>query len=176
MRKTLSGRLTALCLLFSSGLASAAPFTTADLVSWPRMSVADFACLLEQRTGHADAQFSCAASRKLSNWGDACHDTELSYAGPQLPEALVHQLDPRIVAVDLDWEYGRLQSVNVTFEKIMTAEEVADIFPQVNLEDPTSRDNLSNASLQDCAEDASCLYLEGFEHLGGGDVDCEDAQ
>ncbi|MFV3369927.1 hypothetical protein ACNFH5_17315 [Pseudomonas sp. NY15435] len=176
MRKTLSGRLTALCLLFSSGLASAVPFTTADLVSWPRMSVADFACLLEQRTGHADAQFSCAASKKLSNWGDACHDTELSYAGPQLPEALVHQLDPRIVAVDLDWEYGRLQSVNVTFDKIMTAEEVADIFPDVNLDDPTSRDNLSNASLQDCAENASCLYLEGFEHLGAADVECTDAQ
>lgn len=176
MRKTLSGRFTALCLLFTSGMASAAPFTTDDLVSWPRMNVADFACLLEQRTGHADAQFSCAASKQLSHWGDACHDTDLSYAGPQLPEALVRQLDPRIAAVDLDWEYGRLQSVNVTFDRIMTAEEVADIFPQVNLEDPTSRDNLSNASLQDCAEDASCLYLEGFEHLGGGDVDCEDAQ
>ncbi|MDH1007358.1 hypothetical protein N5J43_00495 [Pseudomonas nicosulfuronedens] len=176
MRKTLPGRFTALCLLVTSGLASAAPITTDDLVSWPRMNVADFACLLEQRTGHADAQFSCAASRKLSNWGDACHNTDLSYAGPQLPEALVRQLDPRIAAVDLDWEYGRLQSVNVTFSGIMTAEEVADIFPQVSLEDPTSRDNLSNASLQDCASDASCLYLEGFEHLGGGDVDCEDAQ
>ncbi|OQR34898.1 hypothetical protein BWR15_13185 [Pseudomonas sp. T] len=176
MRKPLSGRFTALCLLFSSALASAAPFTTADLVGWPRMSVADFACLLEQRTGHVDAQFSCAASKKLSNWGDACHDTDLSYAGPQLAEAQVRALDPRIAAVDLDWEYGRLQSVNVTFDRIMTAEEVTDIFPQVNLEDPTSRDNLSNASLQDCASDASCLYLEGFEHLGGGDVDCEDAQ
>lgn len=168
--------LAVLCLLLSSGLAHAAPFTIADLVSWPRMTVADFACLLEQRAGHADAQFNCAASRKLSNWGDACHDTDLSYAGPQLPEALARQLNPHITAVDLDWEYGRLQSVNVTFDKIMTAEEVADIFPDVNLEDPTSRENLSNASLQDCAEDASCLYLEGFEHLGGGDVDCEDAQ
>ncbi|WP_447746803.1 hypothetical protein [Pseudomonas nicosulfuronedens] len=167
---------TALGLLLSSGLAAAAPFTTAELVSWPRMGVADFACLLEQRTGHADAQFSCAASKKLSNWGDACHDTDLSYAGPQLPEALVRQFDPRIAAVDLDWEYGRLQSVNVTFDRIMTAEEVADIFPDVNLEDPTSRENLSNASLQDCASDASCLYLEGFEHMGGGDVDCEGAQ
>lgn len=68
MRIPLSGRFTALCLLFSSALASAAPFTSADLVAWPRMNVADFACLLEQRSGHADAQFSCAASRKLSNW------------------------------------------------------------------------------------------------------------
>lgn len=167
---------TALCLLLTSGLVVAKPFTTADLVSWPRMSVADFACLLEQRTGHGDAQFSCAASKQLSNWGDACHDTDLSYAGPQLPEALVRQFDPRISAVDLDWEYGRLQSVNVTFDKIMTAEEVADIFPEVNLDDPGSRANLSNASLQDCATDSSCLYLEGFEHMGGADVDCTDAQ
>lgn len=168
-------RFPALCLLFSSALASAAPFTTADLVSWPRMNVADFACLLEQRTGHADAQFSCAASGKLSNWGDACHPTDLSYAGPQLPEALVRQIDQRISAVDLDWEFGRLQSVNVTFDRIMSAEEVTDIFPDVNLDDPTSRANLSNASLQGCAEDASCLYLEGFEHLGAADVECEQA-
>ncbi|MFS2124773.1 hypothetical protein [Pseudomonas sp. Pseusp97] len=166
---------TALCLLFSSALASAAPFNTADLIGWPRMNVADFACLLEQRTGHADAQFSCAASRKLSDWGDACHATDISYAGPQLPEALVRQIDSRIAAVDLDWEFGRLQSVNVTFDRIMTADEVADIFPEVNLDDPTSRANLSNASLQDCAEDASCLYLEGFEHLGAADVECEDS-
>jgi len=172
----MSRTLTALCLLLGSGVASAASFTTADLITWPRMSVADFACLLEQRTGQGDAQFSCAASKKLSNWGDACHDTDLSYAGPQLPEGLVRQLDPRIAAVELDWEYGRLQSVNVTFDKIMTAEEVADIFPDVNLEDPTSRENLSNASLQDCAADSSCLYLEGFEHMGGGDADCDDAQ
>lgn len=176
MRQSLPRRYTALCLLFSSGLASAAPFSTSDLVSWPRMSVADFACLLEQRTGHADAQFSCAASKQLSNWGDACRDTDLSYAGPQLPEALGRQLNPHIEAVDLDWEYGRLQSVNVTFDKIMTADEVADIFPDVNLDDPASRDNLSNASLQDCAADSSCLYLEGFEHMGGGDVDCEGDQ
>lgn len=166
----------ALGLLLCSGLASAAPFTTADLVAWPRMSVADFACQLEQRTGHVDAQFNCATSKTLSNWGDACHDTDLSYAGPQLPEALVRQLNPRISAVDLDWEYGRLQSVNVTFDRIMTADEVADIFPEVNLEDPSSRENLSNASLQDCAEDASCLYLEGFEHLGAADVECDNAQ
>ena len=169
-------RFIALCLLLSSGLVAAAPFTTSDLVSWPRMSVADFACQLEQRTGHVDAQFSCATSKTLGNWGDACHDTDLSYAGPQLPEALVRQLNPSITAVDLDWEYGRLQSVNVTFDRIMTADEVADIFPEVNLEEPTSRENLSNASLQDCAEDSSCLYLEGFEHMGGGDGDCEDAQ
>ncbi|WP_152221253.1 hypothetical protein [Pseudomonas sp. SCB32] len=168
--------LTALCLLLTSGLASAAPFTPADLVVWPRMSVADFACLLEQHTGQADAQFSCAASKKLSNWGDACHDTDLSYAGPQLPEALVRQLDPRISEVELDWEYGHLQSVNVTFDRIMTPEEVAGIFPDVNLDDPTSQANLSSASLQDCAADSSCLYLEGFEHMGGGDVDCEQPQ
>jgi hypothetical protein len=169
-------RFTALCLLLSSGLAHAAPFTTDDLISWPRMSVADFACQLESRTGKVDAPFSCAASRKLNDWGDVCHPTDLSYAGPQVAEAQVRALDPRIAAVDLDWEYGRLQSVNVTFDKIMTAEEVADIFPQVNLDDPTSRDNLSNASLQDCASDASCLYVEGFEHLGAADVECEGAQ
>lgn len=174
MRARMLRGLMVLCLLLSSG-AHAAPFTLADLVDWPRMSVADFACLLEQRTGHADAQFSCAASRKLSNWGDACHDTDLSYAGPQLPEALARQLNAHIEAVDLDWEFGRLQSVNVTFDRIMTADEVADIFPDVNLDDPTSRPNLSNASLQDCASDASCLYLEGFEHLGAADVECEDA-
>ena len=166
----------ALSLVLSSGLACAAPVTTADLVSWPRMGVADFACQLEQRTGKADAQFSCAASKKLSDWGDACHNTDLSYAGPQLPDALVRQLDPRIAEVELDWEYGRLQSINVTFDRIMTAEEVADIFPDVNLDDPASRGTLSNASLQDCAADASCLYLEGFEHLGAADVECDDAQ
>ncbi|MFR0689697.1 hypothetical protein ACLUTX_09885 [Enterobacterales bacterium AE_CKDN230030158-1A_HGKHYDSX7] len=176
MPRRMRERCTALCLLFSSGLALAVPFTTADLVTWPRLGVADFACQLEQRTGKADAPFSCAASRKLNNWGDACHDTDLSYAGPQLPEALVRQLNPHITAVDLDWEYGRLQSVNVTFDRIMTEEEVADIFPEVNLDDPSSQGNLSNASLQDCAADASCLYLEGFEHLGAADVECEDAQ
>lgn len=176
MPRSLPRSFTALCLLFSSGLATAAPFTTADLVTWPRMGVADFACLLEQRTGQADSQFSCAASKQMSNWGDACNGTDLSYAGPQLPAALVRQLNPRISEVQLDWEYGRLQSVTVTFDKLMTAEEVADIFPEVNLEDATSLPNLTNASLQDCAADSSCLYLEGFEHMGGGDVDCEVAQ
>ncbi|KAF1054206.1 MAG: hypothetical protein GAK43_01003 [Stenotrophomonas maltophilia] len=169
--------LTALCLLFSCGLTAAAtPLRPSELLDWPRQNLADFACQLEQRTGQVDATFSCARSKQLSDWGDACHPTDLSDAGPQLPAALARQLDPRISEVQLEWEYGRLQSVSVTFARIVTPAQVKAIFPGLNLDSANQRPNLSSASLQECATNQSCLYLEGFEHMGGADVECDDAE
>ena len=160
-------------LLLSAGLSCAAPFSPTDLPSWPRMSAPIFGCQLEQRGGYKDADFNCANRKQRRDWGNVCHITRFSYAGPQLSPALARQLHPLIKDVRLEWEYGRLQTVTVAFNKIITPKTLHTVIPGLKLDQPYQRPNLMDASLQQCEQNASCLVLQGFEHLGGADADCE---
>ena len=84
-------------LLLSAGLSCAAPFSPTDLPSWPRMSAPIFGCQLEQRGGYKDADFNCANRKQRRDWGNVCHITRFSYAGPQLSPALARQLQATYV-------------------------------------------------------------------------------
>ena len=170
----MSKALLALTLLLSSGLACAAPFTPSDLPTWPRLSAQAFGCLLEQRTGQKDPAFNCANRAQQHDWGTACRITNLSYSGPQLSPKAIQQLHPLIRDVRLDWEYGRLQAVNVVFKKTVTPAMLTSVIPGLKLDTPFQRPNLMDTSLQQCEKNASCLLLQGFDHMGGADVDCEN--
>ncbi len=36
--------------------------------------------------------------------------------------------------------------------------------------------NVMSASLQKCSKNASCLSLQGFDHMGSGDMDCGESE
>lgn len=148
--------------------------TPNDLLSWPRMNAQTYGCVLERKTGYTDKHFNCSKQSYKPDWGSPCNPTESSYTGPQLPEYIVSKLHPSITKVQIDWDFGRIQSVIIQFKKKISNQELEVIFPDLKQQAPFLQSNLMDVSLQQCSKNASCLVLQGFEHIGATEADCAD--
>jgi len=174
MRRLLT--LAGICLLVSPGIvratdASTAELSPSDLATWPRMRATDFGCMLEKRFGTRDARFNCASDFDRMNWGDACRDVDHYYAGPALPPAIAKTLPSPIESIDIAWEQGRMQNVSITFDRKVSEGDVEALLG-LRIDGPMP-DNIGSADIQDCATGKSCLVLQGFDHQGAGDLDCD---
>lgn len=145
-----------------------------DLLSWPRMNAQTFGCVLERKTGYKDKDFNCTKQNRKPDWGSPCNPTESSYTGPQIPEYIASTLHPTIAEIQLDWDFGRIQSITIQFKKKISPQELKVIFPDLKQHAPFLQSNLMNVSLQQCSKNTSCLVLQGFEHMGAAETDCTD--
>ncbi|MCL2260814.1 MAG: hypothetical protein FWC15_05595 [Fibromonadales bacterium] len=155
-------------------------------VSWPRMGVDEFGCMMEKTFGHRDERFNCSLIG-YENKGTPCNNTDEYYEGLAFPELLVKKVHPQLSNINLSWEGGRLQNIYFSFDGAFTKEQVLKIF---GLSQENTPDNIGYV---DNAYDGSYLYLKktpdnisyvrasdgsldltGFEHMGAGDVDCGD--
>jgi hypothetical protein len=152
------------------GKVHAQSITANDLLSWPRMEASEFGCMLEKKLHFKDKNFNCANVSVKHNWGDPCKDTNAYYSGPVLPENFGKEIDSSIHRVQLAWEHGQLQHMTVEFNKVVTKKEVERIFG-FKLSRPYPK-NVQSVDLKKCSKNASCLSLEGFDHMGAGEWDC----
>jgi len=134
-------------------------------VSWPRMGVDAFGCMMEKRFGHRDERFNCSLIG-YENKGDPCNNTGEYYEGFSFPDHLVKKVHPQLSGISLSWEHGDLQMIIFSFDGEFKKEQVLNTFG-LSQENPPDNIYIVNA------EDNS-LVLIGFEHMGAGDVDCED--
>lgn len=150
-----------LILLFfvPSMFASAATLRKDDFTTWTRADVKTFGCFLEKKLGHRDEKFNCS----LKNYAaptDVCKDNRY-YEGPTFPQDVVPQINRQFDSIDLSWEHGQLQSVNITLKKRWTEVDARHAFHLPK-----------EASVQTCSYKHSCITLNGFDHMGSGDVEC----
>jgi hypothetical protein len=139
--------------------------------TWPRTSPDAFGCALERTYKHKDQRFNCALKNYKSS-GDPCSGRAF-YDGPQFPSTLASRIHPMLKEVNLEWEGGRLRAANFRFDQNA---KKADVESALGLpKDPLPK-NLTAARFDDCANDRVCYVLEGFEHMGAGDLDCEAAR
>jgi hypothetical protein len=138
-----------------------------NLSGWPRMTAVDLGCLVERELAHRDAQFHCGAKPGPS--GDPCKNTKAYYAGPVLPAELAAKLHPLAEGVTLAFEHGQLQLITLTFSAPVSE---ATVRADLGLPAPGAAlpDNMSRLWLTD---DGKSLMIEGFDHMGAGDVDCK---
>lgn len=159
---------TALALCTSAARAADLPAAGLNILDWPRMTSPAFGCFLERNLGHRDPRFNCT-SRNLKP-GDPCIDTANYYAGPEFPEALAPRVHPLATDIRLKFEHGEMQSVSVTLTGKFSERDVRQAFGLQG--DAAQPQNISSISVQDCSLASTCLVLQGFEHMGAGDVDC----
>lgn len=170
------------------------PKPTVDVRAWPRMTSPTFGCYVETTFGYRDKRFNCAL-KKYRNTGDACRNTKAYYEGPAFPDRLAASVHPLATKVELDWEQGRLQMVTVTLKGTWNEADVRKAFglPRAEGSKLTEAElrsepgNLMDTSVQypssaldeslakrasNPARGTTAVMLYGFDHMGGGDVDC----
>ncbi|CAB3968690.1 hypothetical protein BCO9919_03373 [Burkholderia cenocepacia] len=170
------------------------PKPTADIRALPRMTSPKFGCYVETSFGYRDKRFNCAL-KQYRNTGDACKNTKAYYEGPAFPDRLAASVHPLATKVDLDWEQGRLQMVTVTLKGTWNEADVRKAFglPRAEGSKLTEAElrsepgNLMDTSVQypsspldeslakrpsNPARGTTAVMLYGFDHMGGGDVDC----
>jgi hypothetical protein len=138
-----------------------------NVLTWPRTKVDRFGCFLEKQFGYKDKKFNCGL-KKYRNAGDPCKKVDAWMEGPTLPDRVAKRVNPLIKSIVLSWEHGELQGVNIEFTQKMTEAKIREILkvPALN------QDNISSLSIQECSTEATCLVLQGFDHVGAGDADC----
>lgn len=142
-----------------------------SLASWPRMRADRFGCLMERELGARDARFNCAL-HGYENQGDPCQNTDAYYEGPAFPEQALPRLRPAPRELSLDWEHGDLQAISVTLPGRLSEDEARR---RVGLRAPDAGlpGNVNAVSVSACRED-TCVRIEGFDHMGAGEVECPE--
>jgi hypothetical protein len=139
-----------------------------DVLKWPRMSVSDFGCMLEKLLGHKEEKFNCS----LNNYKPTVNPCVAKYyEGFDFPKTLVRKIHPLLNSIELTWEHGELQSVSFEFTKKVDAKLLQRAFGLDKMR--TYPKNIMSVDVQDCSHEDACLVIEGFDHLGAGDVDCQ---
>ena len=141
-----------------------------DVLSWPRTKADKFGCFLEKSFGYRDRKFNCGLTGYI-NQGDPCKNFEAYYEGPKFPSEKANLVHPLIQSIELSWEHGDLQAVDITLNKKLDEQEVRKQF-NLPKNDNHSRPNIRSISIQQCSLKATCLIIQGFDHMGAGDVDC----
>jgi hypothetical protein len=171
--------LSFLCVLLSahvSAIAASSPEPAGiDVLSWPRMDAARFGCYLEKSLGVKDAKFNCGLKNYV-NRGDPCKRTKAYYEGPALPKNLAQRIAPQATDVVLQWEHGQLQAVTLTFPLKLARADIARLLHlPATWSYPKQYPNIVDIDMQECAANGRCVIIQGFEHMGAGDVDCGGA-
>ena len=158
-------------------------FNPKAILSWPRMRADRFGCMLEKVFDHRDPKFNCSLTY-YKNKGDPCKNTTEYYSGPAFPRAKVASVDPLLANLELSWEHGNLQAVALTFKDKQSVSRITERYGlptlKPGIDDHTLAEgkefgkfpNIANISIQTCHKERNCLLIEGFEHMGAGEVDC----
>jgi hypothetical protein len=169
MIKLLAGA-TGLWLSLSVAHAADLPPFSIDLLSWPRASPADIGCRMEKLLGHRDARFNCDLKNYESS-GDPCKNTTAYYEGPKFPRELAVRVHSLATGVNLAFEHGALQSITVWLHGDFSEQQVLQA---LGLRAAADRgDNIMSIRIRPTAT-GTTLGIDGFDHMGAGDVDCPD--
>ncbi len=141
-----------------------------EVLSWPRMKADAFGCKMEKEWGIRDAKFNCALTHYQSG-GDPCKNPEAYYEGPSLPDDFPSKLHPLLQTIQLSWEHGELQAVSLFFKESFSRPEMAELFGYHMSSDAP---NIMDFSTKGCSKEGTCVTLQGFDHEGAGDVDCDE--
>ena len=147
------------------------PLSKHDIVTWPRAGAAELGCFLEKAFGAKDRRFNCTLKGYV-NRGDPCKNTKAYYEGPVFPAGKAGEVNPLAREIRLAWEHGDLQEVQVTLVKRLGEEEVRKAFKLPASKTKTLPAHVTRISIQQCGKDATCILVEGFDHIGAGEVDC----
>jgi len=152
--------------------ADLAPFAI-DILGWSRASSTEIGCRLEKSLGHRDPTFNCALV-SYTPATNPCTAGAALYEGPAFPTALAARLHPRASEVEIGFEHGNLRSIFVVLRGAFTPPQVTAALGLPA--DGKLPENVMSLSVEvsdaGTATPTTRLLIQGFDHLGPGDVDC----
>ena len=164
------------CLLFLSMLykeAGATSIIQLDALQWPRMKADAFGCFIERTLGYRDSKFNCELKNYM-NHGDPCRNTIEYYEGPSFPRDKLTNVHPTIEGMELFWEHGMLQRIEIVFRQQVSEEMARKMI--LLLPDKKNHPMPNVRSFQFYTQPVTgqvSLSIVGFEHVGSGEVDCD---
>lgn len=148
-----------------------------DILSWARMPVDKFGCMLENEFGYRDKKFNCSLVN-YKNKSTPCNAKEY-YEGLIFPKEKVQSVHSKIDSIGLDFEHGDLRRINIVFKENLPILDVQRMFrlPRQNDRLPenvmkiTFSENISSKEKK--RGFTKWLSIVGFEHMGAGEMVCE---
>ncbi|HVO31421.1 MAG TPA: hypothetical protein VMV18_11810 [bacterium] len=155
----------------ASPTATPLPVSATDPTSWAKMSRKDFGCMLERDFGFRDHLWNCSSDEPPT--GDPCRDVENFYRGPQIPAEFGSKVSPLVDRVELHWEHGNLQEIDVTFRPNVGDREIQQAFALPSTM-RIARENVQSSELRELNATQRQLVIKGFER--NQDVNCGDGR
>lgn len=150
------------------------------LLTLMRKTPAEIGCMLETEFSFRDPVFNCDNKNYVNN-GDPCIKTEEYYEGVKIPPNLIKKISPVIQDINLSFEHGNLQKIAITFDNILSKDEIRQTFnlPLDESKFPNNimaisyGENIISADKPTDPNYTKWLSITGFEHIGAGDVNCK---
>jgi hypothetical protein len=145
------------------------PPASTNIMTWARLSPPAFGCLVEKKFGYRDSSFNCS-TKKYHSSGDPCTNPTAYYAGPAFPKNMIQKLNPMVTDIELSWEHGQLQQIIVLLKGNYPEPAVRRAFqlPATSV----LPNNVTSVSVESVTPEVTSVSIVGFDHSGGGDVEC----
>jgi hypothetical protein len=175
MKATVAGLVMACCLI-TPGLAQTPPLDAKNVLSWPRAPVDRFGCMLERDFETKDAKFNCAL-RNYVHVSNVCDPDSPYYEGPEFPAGKAAKIMEQFDEIRVAHEHGEVQSVTVVLKQRLTQTAIRTLLGLPISPRAPLPSNIASVDIQGCRPDGASqicnlVVIEGFEHMGAGDVDC----
>jgi len=143
-------------------------------ITWPRMPVDRFGCLLERELSYRDGKFNCALTG-YRNKGTPCVDIESYFEGPAFPLSRVARVAPILASIEIAYQAGQVRAVTLVLKDRLSVAQIRQQLRLPPLEALPS--HVSSVRFDGCragsdGQVCNVVLIEGFEHQGAGDVDC----
>jgi hypothetical protein len=146
------------------------------LVTWMRKNPVEIGCMLETEFSYRDSVFNCD-NKNYVNHGDPYVNTVEYYEGVEIPDSLAEKIHPLIKEIDLKFEYGGLQAMNITLKDSILKSDAKRIFnlpfDDTHLPDNVMKitygENVYSLDKPTNPDYTRWIGIIGFDHQGSGD-------
>ena len=176
MKAAVAVLLMACCASAPSLAQTQPPLDAKNVLTWPRAPVDKFGCMLERDFETKDAKFTCAL-RNYVHVSNVCDPDSPYYEGPEFPAGKAARIMEQFDEIRVAHEHGEVQSVTVVLKQRLTQSAIRTLLGLPISPRAPLPANLASVDIQGCRPDGASqicnlVVIEGFEHMGAGDVDC----
>ena len=137
-------------------------YANVDVWQWSDKNPVQLGCEFAKKYGYKHAKFNCK-TKDYKNEGDPCDKTKLYYEGPQFPSTQKAKIHPDLKAIQLFWEHGQLQSIDISLHKEHSFAELQKTFPKLTADQIKMGENPKTTD----------FTVKFFEHVGAEQVKCQ---
>jgi hypothetical protein len=168
--------LVLVCCAATPGVAQTPPLDAKNVLSWPRAPIDKFGCMLERDFETKDAKFNCAL-RNYVHVSNVCDPASPYYEGPEFPAGKAAKIMEQFEEIRVAHEHGEVQAVTVVLKQRLTQTAIRTLLGLPISPRAALPPNIASVDIQGCRPDGASqicnlVVIEGFEHMGAGDVDC----
>lgn len=141
-----------------------------DILTWIRMRLADFGCMLETKYGYRDTIYNCRLKNNLAKTDP--NNNKLFYDEIQVPDSLVSRIGNHINKLHLYWVQGVLHQINISFSMAI---DTNDLKNELDIDTSGQRNYRLRMFFPVCTDSLYHLCICDGWRISGSEADCGES-